>query len=337
MPRKIKTVTGFSHSNPEPTNSLFGPQVNPSDMPSLEPKTLGETERFRTKYLSLDDIRDNTENRFAMTSTGFLERSIRKLGQLQPVIVVPVMKEGKPTGKYEIKAGSRRFVAIRNIHQNAESDDEREKFSKIFCMILPEGATEDEIQSVITETNTTSRQLSIGDIFRNFDIIFEREEDGSYRYIPKGKGKYEAASGILKDMGFTFSPASVKDYMAIYTAHCELIREALEAGLMSKRQAVRIARLPDKEQDYVMAQFNAMEEKEFIKWLREYTKESREKKKQAIKGADVLSRVDKARKGIELFSTRNIMFADDLQKAQLAKTITQLRGALDDLEKTMKS
>lgn len=335
MPRKIKTVTGFSHSNPEPTNSLFGPQVNPSDMPSFAPKTLGETERFRTKYLSLDDIRDNTENRFTVSSTGFLERSIRKLGQLQPVIVVPVLEDGKPSGKYEIKAGSRRFIAIRNIHENAENDEEKEKFSKIFCIILPEGATEEEIQLVITETNTTSRQISIGDIFRNFDIIFEKEDDGSYRYIPKGKGKYESASGILKDMGFTFSPASVKDYMAIYTAHCSLIRQALEAGLMSKRQAVRIARLPDNEQEYVMAQFNAMEEKEFTRWLREYTKETREKKKQSIKGADVLSRVDKARKGIELFSSRNIMFADDLQKAQLSKTIAQLRNALDDLEKKM--
>lgn len=330
MPRKIKSVTSMSHKNPEPTGGLFGPRMEVD----TTPRSLKDTQRFRTKYLSIDDVQDNTENRFTMTPTGFLERSIRKLGQLQPIIVVPLVENDKPTGKYEVKAGSRRLVAIRNIHKNSEGE-EKEKFSKIFCLILPMGATEEEIQSVITDTNTTSRQLSIADIFRNFEIIFEQEEDGSYRYIPKGKGKYEAASGILKDMGFTFSPSSVKDYMAIYTAHNPLIRQALESGLMSKRQAVNIARMGTKEQDMVMQKFNALEEKAFSKWLQDYMKERKENKKNAVKGADALSKLSRANKGIQKMASQNILFADELQKAEMSKTIEKLRQTLDELEAKM--
>lgn len=335
MPRKRKTMSSIAVGRTEGTeNSLFGKQFSPDEMPSDSERTVGDVVHFRTRYIPLDSINDNTENRFRMTNTMFLEKSIERLGQLQPAIVMPIEKDGKRV--YEVKSGSRRFASVRSLYEKAKkAGDEQnaDRFSKLFCIVLPEGATESEIQSIITETNTTNRQLSIGEVFMNFDIIFERENDGSYKYIPKGKRKYETASSILKDMGFTFSPASVKDYLSIYTAHNQKIRDCFEKELLTKKQALVISRMTPELQDETMRKFDVMSTAEFKDYIKAYIGDRSASKNTYMKGADLMNEISRIRKSARRISQKKIVFADEMQKGEVKKQISELQETLENLSK----
>lgn len=337
MPRKQKTMAGVSLGRRNvPDASLFGGQMDFNEMPEEKDRSVGDVLRFRTRYIPLSDIRDNTENRFRVTNTLFLEKSIERLGQLQPAIVIPIEQNGTRT--YEIKSGSRRFASVKSIYEKAiaaENKELAEKFSKLFCIILPDGATDSEIQAVITETNTTNRQLSIRDVFMNFDIIFEKEDDGSYRYIPKGKRKYETASSILKDMGFTFSPASVKDYLSIYTAHNGRIKDCFEKELITKKQALVISRMPDGLQDETMKKFDSMSTAEFKEYIKAYIGDKSASKNVYMKGADLMSTISRLKKSTARTAEKKILFADEMQKSEAIKQIADLQNALDNLMKTI--
>lgn len=337
MPRKQKTMAGVSLGRQRvPDASLFGGKMDYNEMPEERDRSVIDVVRFRTHYIPLQDITDNTENRFRITNTLFLERSIEKLGQLQPAIVMPIEKDG--TRKYEIKSGSRRFASVLKIHDRAVADKDEEtaeKFSKMFCIILPEGATDSEIQAVITETNTTNRQLSISDVFMNFDIIFEKEDDGSYKYIPKGKRKYETASSILKDMGFTFSPASVKDYLSIYTAHNTKIRDCFEKELITKKQALVISRMPDNLQDETMRKFDALSTAEFKEYIKAYIGDKSASKNAYMKGADLMNTVSRLKKSAERTAGKKIIFADEMQMSEAKKQIAELQEAIETLLKAI--
>ena len=179
------------------TANMMGPRggFDGPTMAAPDTLTLEETEKYTTRYIDIIDVFDNTNNRFDVKDTSYLEGSIERLGQLQPIVVVRKLDKknainGVAKPYYEVKAGSRRFKAIQNIHQKAlnERDIEKaDKFSKVFAVILPTGATEKEIEDVITETNTTARQVSITDMFKNFDYIFEKDANGNYIKFPNIK------------------------------------------------------------------------------------------------------------------------------------------------------
>lgn len=340
MPPKKKTLSSIGKRSDSGTNKnlLGGAPLN--DRVSFDPndKTLAETSRYKTKYISLDKIKDNTQNRFSWLDTQFLEESISRMGQLQPIILIQEVDDNENlTGFYEIKAGSRRFASLKNLRENAiqnQNEEDEKRFSEAFCIILPLGATEKEIQDVITETNTLARQLSIEDVFKNFDIVFAKDDEGNFRYISKGKNKYEEGSKILKRMGFKFSPGSIKDYLSIYTAHNPKVREDFENGFFSKRQALIVARMPDALQDAMMEKFINMTDKEISEYIKTYSLEKKIKKNTKIKGVEALNQVSKTSQSMKsLTQKESIVFSDDLQKQQFLEQLDELKKYIKEIEK----
>ena len=90
---KKKSMNDAVNRNNEATVSLFGDPMaalNFSELSDPEDKTLAETNGLDTRYISRDEVIDNQQNRFTVANTYFLEQSILRLGQLQPILVVHI-------------------------------------------------------------------------------------------------------------------------------------------------------------------------------------------------------------------------------------------------------
>ena len=337
IPKKTLFDTG---KKTEGGINIFGANLDNLNQYNTDNKALFESGKYKVKYVSRDKLKDNEENTFTITNITFLKKSIEKLGQLQPLVVVPEYKDNKQTGTYIIKSGSRRFASINKICEEAikEEDTKKyERFNEVLILILPHGATEKEIKEVITETNTTSRQISISDLFRNFDIVFAKKEDGSYENIPAGESKYTVGAKLLQDMGFSYSPASIKDYLTIYTAHNKTISSYLDKGFISKRDALVIARLDESTQDEVMNNIKDMDKDElklYIKKINKSVKENKKKEVKYIRGVDFLSNIEKVSKKITKISYKDcsFVFTDNVQKDKCLSEIDEMQKYLDDLK-----
>lgn len=316
---------------------MFGGENVNSSIISPDKKTLSDTSRLTTKYIGIENIKDNESNRFSVKNTYFLEQSIKKLGQLQPIILVHQLDEDeKPTGNYEIKAGSRRFQALNNLRIKAIEDKDtvlEKKYSQAWVTILPVGATKQEIDEVITETNTTSRHIEIQDLFRNFEFMFELDDDGNFVNISKNENKYEAGVRMLKDMGYDYSASTVKEYLTIYMAHNKEIRSDFEKGFLNRKQALTVARMQPSMQDSTMAKFKEMTDKEISEYIKTYNLEKKEKDKRNIKGIEVLNDIAKTSKQIKKLREKKIHFKDDIQKAQVISLIEETYKELEELRK----
>lgn len=242
--------------------TMMGPRgrIGQPTVVATDTLSLSEMDEYKARYLSLTDVIDNTDNRFTVEDTQYLEGSIERLGQLQPIVAVRVKKDeenGVAKSYYEIKAGSRRFKAIRRIHQKAlnEGDLQKaEKFNKVFAVVLPMGATKKEIEDVITETNTTARQVSIHDMFKNFDYIFEKDEEGNYIKFPNIRSKkinvIDTVYDIFQNMGYAYSRVSIKDYWTIYQKCINPFKNALINNQVSKNDCMQIKKLlPDDQKE----------------------------------------------------------------------------------------
>lgn len=315
--------------------ALLG-ERKPIQFQDTDSKTMKETDRQRVDYIDITKIKDNTKNKFKVSSTFFLEKSIQKLGLLQPLVLERVYDNGKPTGTYEVRVGSRRFKAINNLYQKAikeGNEDDKERFHHAFSVILPKGATEQEINETIVETNSTVRQMTVPQIFANFDIIFQKEEDGKYTYLPEGKDKAEEASRILGEMGYAFSRGSVKDYMTIYTADPK-IKDYLEKEFIGKRQALIIARMPSNKQKDLLSKIDDMTEEDIKKYIKEYQTKKKNNDKTKIRGVDALNAISTASNKIMNVSLKkNIVFSDEYQKEQVQKSLSEIKGYIEAIEK----
>ena len=339
MPAPKKTMSSLINKDRNGGRGLLGesPVVNNNTILDPNEKTLNDTDRYRIKYIPVDALDDNTENTFSFRDTEMLELSIQRIGVLQNLVVIPKLDEDNNLiSRYEIKAGSRRFAAVSNILKRAREDGNEKiikRFSEVPCILLPIGATKNEIAEVIAETNLLARQLKPEDIFRNFEIVFELNEDGSYKYLPKNKNKYIEGSRRLKEMGYEFSASSIKDYLTIYTAHNQQIRKDLENGFLTKKQALIVSRMPSSMQDSVMEKFVNMTQEDIGKWLKTYSLEKKENDNENIKAVDAINNVTKASRNIKSLSEKmQIHFNDEKQKEILIENINELKDYITKLE-----
>lgn len=287
---KKRSEAGEENSNAGLSSfNMMGPRrgFDGPTMQAPDTLTLGETEKYTTRYLDIINIFDNTNNRFDVKDTTYLEGSIERLGQLQPIVVVRKLDEkneinGVAKPYYEVKAGSRRFKAIQNLHQRAlnEKDLEKaEKFSKVFAVILPAGATEKEIEDVITETNTTARQVSISDMFKNFDFIFEKDSKGNYIKFPNVKSDkinvIDTVVEVFNGMGYSYSKASIKDYWSIYQKCIRPFQHLLVNGQVAKRDCLLIKKMDVEAQEHLYYELNHYEEDRRLELNKEIEKKQK--------------------------------------------------------------
>lgn len=331
MAKQRKTMTSVGRT--QQGKSLFGTQQGLNLNDDTE-KTLAQTTRLNARYISLDKLVDNTENPFKVNNTYYLEKSIKKLGQLQPIIILTLQnEEGKPSGKYEIKAGSRRFKAITTIHNTALEDGNQEladRFSQAWCTVLPLGTTEQEIQEVIVETNAYNRKIELDELFSCFDIIFEKDEEGNYVSFNPKMEKIEQIISAFKDMGYSFGRTAIKQYYKIYNGH-PMLREYYEKSYISKSDALIVSDMPVEMQKSVLEKSNEMTDKEFKEYLKTY-KNSKPAKKTRLKGFEAVKNINKIKKQTQQMREISITVNAD-EKKEIMESIIEIETMLNDLKK----
>lgn len=302
-------------------------------------QTLHDSSNLSETMISIKNIHDNDSNTFSVDHLLMLIESIRARGILQPLVVMPLKNEaGLPNGEYEIKSGSRRFAAVNEIRRQAQisgNDEECHRFDMIPCKILPMGATDAEIEAVVVETNTTARQITVADVFRNFDVIFAKDESGSYKYLPEKGGTTKNIMNMLQEMGFSYQKSSVNEYVKIYFAHDSRLKSLLEKGVISKRDAIVMAGMPaDKQTQFIDFRYS-LDDEEFRAKINEYKKSKKDAKaKVSASGAEALTKIDNASKQMNhLIDKNGFAFSDETQKSLVLTKIAKLRSQLDQLEK----
>ena len=342
MPPKKKSMSDTG-THKASSSSLFSALGDGIDVTGFDPdsKTVSETSRFRTEDIELSKIIDNKSNNFRALDTFYLELSIAKVGQLQPIILVPEVVEGKSTGLYEIKVGSRRFAALNRLLEKAfkkSNQKDIEKYSKAFAIILPYGATQDEIETIYRETNTTARPLTVEEVFAHFDGIFKISDTGEFVHIPKGVNKYEYVSKEFKRMGFDFSATKVKEYLTIYSASDKRVTDWFEDKLLTRQQAVEVSRMPSAMQISVMDKFEQMTTKEISDYIKTYMLEKKtEKLTKKMRGIDAISFVIKSNKNLKHIAVmENIRFQSEDEKLSFLSQIQELQDHLNKIEKLLK-
>lgn len=338
-----KTMSSTGNRTAGGINMFSGSSV---DYDSYNPnkKTLADSKRYKVKYIKRDLLIDNDKNTFKVGKVDFLMESIEAVGQLQPLVVIPEIDiDDKQTGKYIIRSGSRRKKCLDLLCEKAKRENDQnkyERFNEALVLILPTGATEEEIKRVIVETNTTARQIPPEDLFKNFDFIFKKNEDGTYKYIPEGANKYKVGSDILEEMGFGYTPSSVKDYLNIYTAHNQDIRKYLEKNFLSKRNALIISRFDDDMQDQVMTEIREIEKEDIPKYIKKvvaFLKEEKNKDIKFIRGIDVLKNSTRINKKIKEQINKDLtyIFLNQRQKDECIKELIESKTRLDELIKIL--
>lgn len=109
------------------------------------------------QHISLDRIRCNAGNFYAVENVDDLVDSIKLTGLLHPLLVVPA-----EDGDYRLISGHRRFKAIRYLYEESNFTD----WEKAPCIVLPDPKDGDKEQLMLIHANSTGRVLSGAEIQR---------------------------------------------------------------------------------------------------------------------------------------------------------------------------
>lgn len=125
------------------------------------------------QHISLDRIRCNAGNFYAVENVDDLVDSIKLTGLLQPLLVVP-----EEDGDYRLISGHRRFKAIRQLYEESNFTD----WDKAPCIVLPDPQNADREQLMLIHANSTGRVLSGAEIQRQGreirEILVRMKEEG---------------------------------------------------------------------------------------------------------------------------------------------------------------
>lgn len=189
--------------------------------------------------ISIDDIRDNPRNFYPTPdpqALRVLADSIRANGLLEPPTVVPA-----GDGTYRLISGHSRLAAIRSMWEDGTEED-RARFSKILCRVLPP-MSEGQEQAAVIEAN---RQR-----VKSNALLADEAEKLTAAYI-KRREAGEQLPGRIRD-----HVAAVLQVNATKLANLAVIKKGLkvpgmvrkwEAGDIPEAVALEIARMDIEEQ-----------------------------------------------------------------------------------------
>lgn len=305
-------------------------------------KTLEELEEYEMQYIPIDKIVDNKENDYrakTIEEMEALEESIWLVGVLEPISVIrETDADGQETGKYEIKAGSQRYACVSKLYNRAvfEKDEaKRIKFSKIPAIIVPRGATEEEIQRVYHDTNNLARHLTVDEMFKHYDYIFGYK-DGVYTKLNNVVNKAEHVVTTMKSFGLVCSLSKAKKYNIIYFAHNSLIKEYFRKGIINMNQAFFIASQSNLQQDKIMNELPMMDRKNYRNYFKVLQIELEGAKDKNYTGHDIIMQVKSFRDKTRKLTPQKIVFASNDEKKELKNYLTSLEADIIQLRQLLK-
>lgn len=134
--------------------------------------------------------RDNAY-RITQSEVDELEQSIYLAGLMQPIIVLPIIESRTMEVRYQIQAGHKRKRAIAQLVQHAKegmyknADEIIDKYEYLNCVVIPMGATKEQVEKIYNDTNLLSRHMTADDLFTHIDYFDELPSR------PKTKTEYQ--------------------------------------------------------------------------------------------------------------------------------------------------
>ena len=187
------------------------------------------------QHISLDRIRCNAGNFYAVENVDDLVDSIKLTGLLQPLLVVPA-----EDGDYRLISGHRRFKAIRYLYEESNFAD----WEKAPCIVLPDPKDGDKEQLMLIHANSTGRVLSGAEIQRQSREIRE--------ILVRMKDNGVEIPGRLRDVVAEQMQISSSRLARLDAIESKIvvpgIREAWENAKLGESVAYEISQLPGDEQ-----------------------------------------------------------------------------------------
>lgn len=136
--------------------------------------------KYEMAEIELDKIVER-ENKYTILQTEVdeLEKSIYHAGLMQPIILLPFINPKTMEVAYEIEAGHKRTRSIRQLVKHAEEGvyDNGELIIRTFktvpALLMPMGATKEQVEKVYNDTNLLTRHMSTDDVFEHISYFEE--------------------------------------------------------------------------------------------------------------------------------------------------------------------
>lgn len=258
-PLKAKSLGQHKANNAQSvTSSIF---ANSDDLLINEDiKTAKDKKMLNYELIDLNLITKRKKNKFELSNIESLAQSIDKVRLAQPILLknlqhtYTIHEDGEETSyltkkQFEIVSGHRRYAAYQYLYTKyKEANDllNMDKYSKIPALILPFGATQEEIDELYESTNLESRQLKTVDLLRHVSYYLNEidKKDIEEKLVnPKFRGTNKAKyiQEKFKNLNVEISPTHIKRYISIYEKGTKSVIDIFEMGYISLNSAYKIS------------------------------------------------------------------------------------------------
>lgn len=338
-------------------HKMEGVQNVMKDITETQKEDITYCYRYEMTEIPLEKLVER-ENKYRIlpSEVNELEQSIFKAGLMQPIIVLPIIDPRTLDVQYEIQAGHKRKRAICQLVQHAKDgwyptakDVILETFKTVPALIIPMGASPEQVEKIYNDTNLLSRHMTSEDVFQHISYFPEmpsrpvtKEE---YTHFKDSGYQIQDLAKILqnkfKAIGFQdWKATKAKTFLNIYYYGSDLALQVLENpkeyNLTQKELAWVVTNNKDfidrKKQDEIINQ--AKEDKKYLLELIEASKRVKMPSKTSYK--DMQIALQKQKQMIERLNMTEVDTTKKISKDEKAETIATI-AAIEETLNILKS
>lgn len=192
------------------------------------------------RMIELEKIKPSMDNFYSLSDIEILADDIERQGLKHNIVVV---EDSENRGTYFIKSGHRRFTAIQRL-----VNENRYNSKYIPCFVDGIKSKSETVLDLIM-LNATTRVMTDSELFKQYEILKDTLENLKHEGV-KIKGRLREKVAEMLNV----SPAQVGKIENIKHNAVPEIIEAVESGDMTIATADSIAKLPEQEQEEIIAE-----------------------------------------------------------------------------------
>lgn len=217
------------------------------------------------RMIELEKIKPSMDNFYSLSDIEILADDIERQGLKHNIVVV---EDSENRGTYFIKSGHRRYTAIQRL-----VNENRYNSKYIPCFVDGIKSKSETVLDLIM-LNATTRVMTDSELFKQYEILKDTLENLKHEGV-KIKGRLREKVAEMLNV----SPAQVGKIENIKHNAVPEVIEAVESGDMTIATADSIAKLPEQEQEEIIAETPVVEiTTKAVKERKEKTKKKKEKK-----------------------------------------------------------
>lgn len=234
--------------------------------------------KAQLEYIHVSKIVPNEKNFYSQEEIEERAESIKQVGQLEPIGVIPI-----EDGKYKIFNGESRYRAILSLYQREESD------GYVMCIVddfsrlnLPE-LTQDEIEELmIIEPNVQRRNNTTADLMREAaakkKLYAKLKRKGVKEVFGMELTGKKSREIVAETMGITETQA--QQYLTVNEKGSDELKKELEQTDIKIDAAYAVAQMPEDEQKEFLEQSKKEDKKITGKNVAEFKKKKEQERMQ---------------------------------------------------------